>query len=260
MKKIGFIGMGNMAQAMAEGFIKSGMVNSNDISGFAPNQEKLALNCQKLGINPCSSLESLIEKSDTLFMACKPYQIDDVLGKVKDKLNGKSILSVSAGWDFKRYKEVLHDGVRVQCIMPNTPVAVSKGVLLVEEENDWDDEERKQLFKLLDAVGKVVELPGRLMTAGMAISGCGPAFMDMVIEALGDAAVKNGIQRKQAYEIACQTMAGSAELMMATGMHPGQLKDNVCSPGGTTIKGVASLEESGIRYAFIKAVDNIVKG
>lgn len=260
MRKIGFIGMGNMAQAMVEGFINSGMVDSCDIFGFAPNREKLAASCSRLHISPCCSTEELVDKSDTLFMACKPYQIDDVIGKIKDKLDGKSILSVAAGWDFKRYKEVLPDGVRVQCIMPNTPVAVSKGVLLVEEENDWEDDERKQLLDLLNGVGKVVELPNRLMTAGMAISGCGPAFMDMVIEALGDAAVKNGIQRKQAYEIACQTMVGSAELMMSTGMHPGQLKDNVCSPGGTTIKGVASLEESGIRYAFIKAVDEIVKG
>ena len=144
--------------------------------------------------------------------------------------------------------------------MPNTPVAVSRGVLLVEEENDWQEEERRQLFDVLSSTGRVIELPDRLMTAAMAISGCGPAFMDMIIEALGDAAVKNGIQRKQAYELAAQTMAGSAQLMLDTGLHPGQLKDNVCSPGGTTIKGVASLEESGLRYAFIKAVDAIVKG
>lgn len=259
MKKIGFVGMGNMAQAMVTGFIQSKMIDGSDIFGFAPNLKKLAANCQRLGINPCSSLNELIEKCDTLFIACKPYQIDDVLAEIKDKLKGKSLLSVAAGWDFDRYKKALPAGVKVQCIMPNTPVAVSKGVLLVEQENDWDEDERKQLLELLGAVGMVAELPNRLMTAGMAISGCGPAFMDMVIEALGDAAVKNGIQRKQAYELACQTMAGSAELMMATGMHPGQLKDNVCSPGGTTIKGVASLEESGIRYAFIKAVDNIIK-
>ena len=144
--------------------------------------------------------------------------------------------------------------------MPNTPVAVSRGVLLVEEENDWQEEERQKLFDILSSTGRVIEIPDRLMTAAMAISGCGPAFMDMIIEALGDAAVKNGIQRKQAYELAAQTMAGSAQLMLDTGLHPGQLKDNVCSPGGTTIKGVASLEESGLRYAFIKAVDAIVKG
>ena len=105
----------------------------------------------------------------------------------------------------------------------------------------------------------VKELPSRLMDAAMAISGCGPAFMDMIIEALGDAGVKNGLQRKDAYELACFTMVGSARLKMETGLHPGELKDNVCSPAGSTIKGVASLEESGIRYAFIKAIDEVLK-
>ena len=143
--------------------------------------------------------------------------------------------------------------------MPNTPAAVGEGVFLAEEENDLMEEERNFLFELLTAVGMVKELPSRLMDAAMAISGCGPAFMDMIIEALGDAGVKNGLQRKDAYELACFTMVGSARLKMETGLHPGELKDNVCSPAGTTIKGVASLEESGIRYAFIKAIDEVLK-
>ena len=260
MKKISFIGMGNMAQAMVAGFTASGKVKGSDIYAYAPDQQKLAGNCGRLGINQCGTIEDATSSCDTLIMACKPYQIDDVLSKIGASLSGKAIVSVAAGWNFDRYKKALPEDARVQCIMPNTPVAVSRGVLLVEEENDWQEEERRQLFDILSSTGRVIELPDRLMTAAMAISGCGPAFMDMIIEALGDAAVKNGIQRKQAYELAAQTMAGSAQLMLDTGLHPGQLKDNVCSPGGTTIKGVASLEESGLRYAFIKAVDAIVKG
>ena len=104
-----------------------------------------------------------------------------------------------------------------------------------------------------------LELPTRLMNAGMAVSGCGPAFVDMIIEALADGAVKNGIQRKQAYELVCQTLIGSAKLQLETGIHPGELKDNVCSPGGVTIKGVAVLEEEGIRSALIKAIDVCAK-
>ena len=228
MKKISFIGMGNMAQAMVAGFTASGKVKGSDIYAYAPDQQKLAGNCGRLGINQCGTIEDAASSCDTLIMACKPYQIDDVLSKIGASLsagNGSMFL-----------------------------------VFPVEEENDWQEEERRQLFDILSSTGRVIELPDRLMTAAMAISGCGPAFMDMIIEALGDAAVKNGIQRKQAYELAAQTMAGSAQLMLDTGLHPGQLKDNVCSPGGTTIKGVASLEESGLRYAFIKAVDAIVKG
>ena len=143
--------------------------------------------------------------------------------------------------------------------MPNTPVAVSEGVLLVAEENDWGEEERLWMLDLLGGVGRVVQLPTRLMDAGMAISGCGPAFVDMIIEAIADGGVKNGLQRKQAYELVCQTLIGSAKLQMETGKHPGQLKDEVCSPGGWTIKGVAALEKSGIRSAFIEAIDTILE-
>lgn len=207
----------------------------------------------------CSSLKEVSQKSDMIFMACKPYQIEDVLKELGDELCGKAVVSVAAGWNYQRYRSALPADARIQFIMPNTPAAVGEGVFLAEEENDLMEEERNFLFELLTAVGMVKELPSRLMDAAMAISGCGPAFMDMIIEALGDAGVKNGLQRKDAYELACFTMVGSARLKMETGLHPGELKDNVCSPAGSTIKGVASLEESGIRYAFIKAIDEVLK-
>ena len=207
----------------------------------------------------CSSLKEVSQKSDMIFMACKPYQIEDVLKELGDELCGKAVVSVAAGWNYQRYRSALPADARIQFIMPNTPAAVGEGVFLAEEENDLMEEERNFLFELLTAVGMVKELPSRLMDAAMAISGCGPAFMDMIIEALGDAGVKNGLQRKDAYELACFTMIGSARLKMETGLHPGDLKDNVCSPAGSTIKGVASLEESGIRYAFIKAIDEVLK-
>ena len=259
MKKLGFIGMGNMAQALAKGFVDSGKINGTDIYAYAPNQEKLKKNCEALGIVPCASLEEMALNCDTIFVACKPYQIEEVMAQLGDKISSKSLVSVAALWDYDRYKEILPEGTKVQCIMPNTPVSVSEGTLLVAEENDLAPADRTVLLDLLESCGKVVELPTRLMDAAMAISGCGPAFMDMVIEALADGAVKNGIQRKTAYELVCQTMIGSAKLQLESGIHPGQLKDNVCSPGGLTIKGVASLEESGIRAAFIKAVDAVLE-
>ena len=259
MEKLGFIGMGNMAQALVKGFVTSGKVKGEDIYAYAPNQEKLNKNCEALGIVACTSLEETVDACDTVFMACKPYQIEGVIGQLGDRLCGKSILSVAASWDFDRFKGVLPEGVKVQCIMPNTPVAVSEGVLLVAEENDWEKDDRVALLDLLGSVGQVVELPTRLMDAGMAISGCGPAFVDMIIEALADGGVKNGLQRAQAYKLVSQTLLGSAKLQLETGKHPGQLKDEVCSPGGWTIKGVASLEKSGIRTAFIEAIDSILE-
>ena len=259
MVKLGFIGMGNMAQALVKGFVASGKVKGEDIYAYAPNQEKLNKNCEDLGIVACTSLEEAVDACDTVFVACKPYQIEEVIGQLGDRICGKSILSVAASWDFDRFKGVLPAETKVQCIMPNTPVAVSEGVLLVAEENDWDKDDREQLVDLLGSVGQVVELPTRLMDAGMAISGCGPAFVDMIIEALADGGVKNGLQRAQAYKLVSQTLLGSAKLQLETGKHPGQLKDEVCSPGGWTIKGVASLEKSGIRTAFIEAIDSILE-
>ena len=258
MKKIGFIGLGNMAQAMVAGFTASEMIKGQDIYAYAPHQDKLKKNAQVLGVNPVATAIEAVADCDTVFIACKPYQVEAVIADLGEILSGKRIVSVAAGWDYQAYRRLLPDTAQVQCIMPNTPVAVSRGVILMEEENDWDIAERKKLVDVLSAIGKVIELPNRLMTSGMAVSGCGPAFMDMVIEALADGAVKNGIPRATAYEMVCATMEGSAALASCTGMHPGVLKDNVCSPGGTTIKGVSSLEESGIRAAFIRAIDAVI--
>ena len=261
MKKIGFIGMGNMAQAMAEGFIASGKAAADSIFAYAPNWEKLKKNAQRLGFIPCDSLKELSESCDTLIMSCKPYQIEDVLTELgKSGLKGKNLLSVAAGWDFETY--AAHIDCRdtaVQYIMPNTPAAVGKGTFLMEDTNSLKDEDRIAVRDILSALGTVITIPSRLMDAASAVSGCGPAFFDMVIEAIADGAVKNGVARKTAYELACTTMAGTAELMLKTGLHPGELKDRVCSPGGTTIKGVAVLEECGIRSAFIKAVDAVLE-
>lgn len=259
MKNIGFIGFGNMAQALAIGFKASDEGFGYSTFAYAPNQSKLKNNCSRIGSVPCANLGELVSKCDTIFFACKPYQIEDVLGEIGQNLEGKQLVSVAAGWDYERFTAFLPETAKIQCIMPNTPVSVSEGVLLVAEENNWDKEERQELLDLLGAVGRVVELPTRLMNAGMAVSGCGPAFVDMIIEALADGAVKNGIQRKQAYELVCQTLIGSAKLQLETGMHPGELKDNVCSPGGVTIKGVSILEEEGLRSALIKAVDVCAK-
>lgn len=258
MKKIGFIGMGNMAKALAEGFIASGKVAAADVSAYAPNQTKLAANAEIIGFTPCSSLTEMAAECDTLMMACKPYQIESVLAELGDAICGKALISVAAGWDFDKYAQYLPEGVAVQYIMPNTPVSVGAGTILIEEKNTLAEEDREQLKDLLESVGGWVELPTHLMNTGMAISGCGPAFFDIIIEALGDGGVKNGLPRDKAYQLAAKTMEGSAKLFLESGLHPGQLKDQVCSPGGTTIRGVAAMEEAGVRAAFIRTIDAVL--
>ena len=263
MKTIGFIGMGNMAGAIAAGIIQKGLMKKEEVFAYAPHYDKLVANAEKIGFTPCRELKELVAKTDTLVMACKPYQIEGVLSEIKEELKGKALkgkalISIAAGWNYDKYQEFLDESTRLQFIMPNTPAMVGEGVLLFEEKNSLLEEERAEVKKLFEALGIVIELPVHLMGIGGALTGCGPAFIDLIIEALGDAGVKYGVPRKQAYEMVSQMILGSAKLQLETGEHPGVLKDNVCSPAGTTICGVDALEHAGIRAGFIDAIDAIM--
>lgn len=258
MNKLGFIGMGNMAQALAAGFIESGKIAAENVYAFAPNQEKLKMNAEKIGFTPVASVQELAEKTDVLVMACKPYQIEGVLAELKGSLEGKSIISVAAGWPFDRYMQYIEENVGIQFVMPNTPAMVGEGVLLFEDKNSLSEEMLSSTKDLFGAVGMVDVLPSHLMGIGGAITGCGPAFADLFMEAYADAAVKYGIPRDKAYRFVAMMLKGSAKLQLETGTHPGVLKDNVCSPAGTTICGVGALEEAGFRSACIKSIDAIM--
>lgn len=259
MEKIGFIGMGNMALAIVQGFINSNKVEKSNLFAFAPNQEKLKTNAAKIGFTAKASLKELVNAVDTVIVACKPYQIETVLSEVKSDLKGKALISVAAGWVFETFHAILGDDTRIQCIMPNTPAMVGEGVMLFEKANSLTADESAKIKELFNALGIVEELPTNLMGIGGAISGCGPAFMDLVMEAYGDAAVKYGIARDVAYRLVSQTMLGSAKLQQSTGSHPGVLKDAVCSPNGTTIRGVDTLEKCGLRGACISSIDAIME-
>ena len=220
------------------------------------NSEK---NAEAIGFTACGSMEELLEAADTVVMACKPYQIEGVLAANKDALAGKALISIAAGWDYARYEPMVDESTRVQFIMPNTPAMVGEGVMLFEETNSLEAEERQELMDMFSALGLVEEIPTHLMGIAGTLTGCGPAFIDLVIEALGDAGVKYGVPRVQAYALVSQMILGSAKLQLETGEHPGVLKDNVCSPAGTTICGVAALERAGLRAAFLDAVDGIME-
>ncbi len=257
--KIGFIGMGNMAQAIAAGFIYSDRIDGTDVYAYAPHQDKLKSNAAKIGFVPAPTPKALVQSVDVVIIACKPYQIEEVLDEVKSELKGKAIVSVAAGWVFDTYKKILGDDVRIQCVMPNTPAMVGEGVLLFERVNSLEDGERAEIMDLFGNLGIVEELPTELMGIGGAISGCGPAFMDMIMEGYADAAVKYGIPRTLAYKLISQTMLGSAKLQLQSGSHPGVLKDAVCSPGGTTIRGVEALEKAGVRAACLSSIEAIME-
>ena len=258
MESLGFIGMGNMAQALAQGFIASGALKGERVFAYAPHQEKLRANAERIGFQPVASLTELAAAADTLVMACKPYQIESVVAELGDALSGKALVSIAAGWDFARYESVLPQSTRFQFVMPNTPAMVREGVLLFEEKTSLEKAERQELMDLFSTVGVVEVVPSRLMSAAGTVTGCGPAFVDLMIEAYADAAVKYGVPRDQAYALVAQMVKGSAALALETKEQPGVLKDAVCSPGGTTITGVCALEEDGFRAACIHSIDAIL--
>lgn len=259
MKKLAFIGLGNMGRAIASGIVKSGLIAGQDIFGYAPHWDKLEAYARETGIRPCRSALEAVAAADTVLIAVKPYVIEGVLADLKDALRGKALVSVAAGYDWARLSALLDPSTRVQFVMPNTPAMVGAGALLFEEKNTLEPSERAQLISLFSALGAVEELPTHLMGIGGAVSGCGPAFCAMVIEALADAGVKYGLPRDAAYRLASQTLLGTGRMQIETGMHPGAIKDGVCSPAGTTIRGVEALERAGLRAAMLDAVQAVME-
>ena len=258
MNKLGFIGMGNMAQALAVSFIRSGKIKPENVFAYAPHQDKLRRNAELIGFTPVSSVTALADAADTIVFACKPYQIESVLQELGTHLDHKAVVSVALGWDYEKFTAAVSESVRIQYVMPNTPAMVGEGVMLFEDQNSFEEKERNELLDLFSVCGTVQEMPSRLMGIAGTITGCGPAFVDMIIEAYADAGVKYGLQRTDAYKLVSQMILGSAKLQRDTGTHPAVLKDNVCSPNGATIRGVASLEESGLRSACIRSIDEIM--
>lgn len=251
--RIGFIGFGNMASAMADGWIAAG-VDAGRMSACAGHFDALRERCEARGMTACSGAAEVVAASDLVVVAVKPHLIAEVVEPLAEGLSGKAVLSVAWGWDCAKWEELLSGVAHLSCV-PNMPVSVNEGVIAVERASTMGAEIRAEVLDLLGKLGLVVELESRLLFVGGTVGGCSPAFVAMGIEALADAAVKHGIPRADAYRIVSQMMLGTAKLQLETGEHPAAMKDAVCSPGGATIRGVAELEASGLRAALIRAVD-----
>ena len=254
MKKLAFIGLGNMGRAICSGLIAGGAVAAEDVRGYAPHWDRLEAYARETGIAPCRSAQEAVEGADTVLIAVKPYVIEGVLAELRDALKGKALISVALGYDFARLRALVDESTRVQFVMPNTPAMVGAGVMLFEQASSLLPQERTEIMARFESLGVVEELPTHLMGIGGSVSGCGPAFCAMVIEALADAGVKYGLPRATAYRLASQTLAGTGKMQLATGQHPGAIKDGVCSPAGSTIRGVEALERAGLRAAMLDAI------
>ena len=249
--KLSFIGGGNMASAILNGIIKSGFLSASDITVSDMSAEKLA-DFSSLGVNTTSDNIVAAENSDVIIFAVKP----DILRKIlpdfsifKDKL----FISIAAGVKLSELKNALGENSSVIRVMPNTPALAGEGMTVICE-SDVSEAYMSFAGKLFSTVGKTIVLSEKYIDAVTAVSGSGPAYIYMVIEAIADGGVLCGLPRDVAYTLAAQTVLGSAKMVIETGEHPGVLKDRVCSPGGTTIEAVYSLEQSDIRGAFIEAV------
>ena len=238
--RIGFIGFGNMASAMAKGLIECAGIEGSRICACAAHFDSLEKRCKPLGVHAFKSPAEVVENCDLVVISVKPYLVDEVLSPVREALREKAVISVAAGLLFDFYED---------------PIAIGKGVISCEERYTLDVDEWETFVGLFSPIALIEVLPGHLLSVASALAGCGPAFAAMFLEALADGGVKNGLPRQTAYRLAAQMMAGTAELHLATGTHPGAMKDAVCSPGGTTIKGVAALENAGMRGAVMRAVD-----
>lgn len=259
--KIGFIGLGNMATAMIGGILQKGMAQPQDIIGSAKTESTKEKVKTQFQIEIAGNNRETAEKADILFLAVKPIFLGDVISEIRDAVRKETlIVSIAAGRDMKFLKEAFGrtDCKIIRC-MPNTPALVLEGCTGVCAGENVTEEELNQVLSLLQSFGVASVVPERLMDVVVGVSGSSPAYVFMFIEAMADEAVAAGMPRKQAYEFAAQSVLGSAKMVLETGKHPGELKDMVCSPGGTTIQAVKVLEEKGLRAAVMDAMEACIE-
>lgn len=258
--KIGFIGLGNMATAMIGGMLQKGIAKPEDIIGSSKTEATAEKIKSKFNINTSTDNKTVAAQADVLFLAVKPIFFPEVIAEIKDAVKTDTlIVSIAAGRNLQYLKDAFgRPELKLIRCMPNTPALVLEGCTGVcAGENVTEDLE--QVLALLRSFGIASVVPERLMDVVVGVSGSSPAYVFMFIEAMADEAVAAGMPRKQAYEFAAQSVLGSAKMVLETGKHPGELKDMVCSPGGTTIQAVKVLEEKGLRAAVMDAMDACIE-
>ena len=255
-KTIGFVGSGAMGEALIKGIVEAALVAPDAVLAFDVRTERLTELSQRYGIRPVKSNAEVIRGADVVILAVKPQIMGSVLNDVRTALGRRNlVISIAAGVSTAKLRETLGAPARLIRVMPNTPALVLEGVTAIAKGQGLEAGDLETAEELFSAVGKVVILDEELMDAVTGLSGSGPAYVAVVIEALADGGVRMGLDRATAMTLAAQTVLGAARLLIQTGLHPGALKDMVSSPGGTTIAGIAALEEGGIRTTLIKAVE-----
>ena len=256
MKELGFIGCGNMARAMMEGLLKTNRFSPEDFIVSDKSEEALSRISDELKIG-CTTTDNhqVVKEAKTVIFAVKPQVFPCVAEELKDCIDSdKLVVSIVAGKSTENIQSFSKNPLKIVRIMPNTPALVGEGMAGICSNSLVSGEELQYVKSLFESFGKAEIVSEHLMDAVVGVSGSAPAYVFMFIEAMADAAVAEGMPRQQAYTFAAQTVLGSAKMVLETGKHPGELKDMVCSPAGTTIEAVRVLEEKGMRSAVFEAV------
>ncbi|MGA2256385.1 MAG: pyrroline-5-carboxylate reductase [Thermoguttaceae bacterium] len=255
-KRIGFIGAGQMATALGEGFVRSGLMAGTDLIASDPSPEARERFAHATGGQAADDNVEVVGRADVLFLAVKPQQMVRIAAELKGKLGPDLlVVSIAAGIRLSVLVQGFGERVRLVRVMPNTPCLVGKGACAYCLGGTATLADGQLVHQLLSAVGMAIEVEEKLLDAVTGLSGSGPAFVYLIIEALSDGGVRMGLPRAVASALAAQTVLGAAQMVLATGDHPGVLKDRVASPGGTTIAGLQALEEAGIRGELMAAVE-----
>lgn len=254
---IGFIGCGNMAKAMIGGIVKSGLYRGEEV--FASDTSKINLEYAKktYGIQVHESNIEVARNSSILILAVKPNMYSEVIGEIKDYIVDNCIIvTIAAGITIQFMEEKLKPNTKVIRTMPNTPALVGEGMTAICIGSTVTDVELSSVVKIFESFGKAEIIDEKLMDVIPSVSGSSPAYVFMMIEALADGGVLGGIPRQKAYKMAAQAVLGAAKMVLETGEHPAKLKDDVCSPGGSTIEAVYTLEKNNFRGSVISAMES----
>lgn len=253
--KLGFIGTGNMAGAIMGGIIRQGLIKADEIIGADVSKAGRERVKEAYGIHVTADNKEVIESADKVVLSVKPQYYASVIAELKDLVKeGQIIITIAPGKTLKWLEEQFGGQVKIVRTMPNTPAMVGEGMTAVCANEYVTKDELDEVLQILGTFGKTEVISEHLMDVVVSTSGSSPAYIYMMIEAMADAAVADGMARPQAYKFAAQAVLGSAKMVLETGRHPGELKDMVCSPGGTTIEAVRVLEAKGFRSAVIEAM------
>lgn len=255
--KLGIIGSGNMASALLSGFLDSEVVSPSDVFISDKDENKL-LQWKSKGVNCFTDNLSVVDNSDLIIFAVKPGILSSVLCEISEKKSDKLFLSIAAGYKLEKIENYLGNNARIIRAMPNTPALVRCGMTVISPNKNVGKDDIDIIKKLLVAVGEVVELEEKFINIATALHGSSPAYVYMLIEAMSDSGVKYGLSKETSRLLAAKAVEGAAKMVLESDEHIMKLKDNVCSPGGTTIEAVLTLEENGFCTGVQKAIDSCV--